>query len=266
MSLFLAIVFGIVQGATEFLPVSSSAHLTILGVITKIREEDAIPFFLVLHLGTLISLVIFFFKELMNLGNSLLKREKESIRTLLLIFVTTLVTGILGLGLEKKVEVAFASSLWAAIFLLFTSLILFLSLSLKSRENKISTISSMTFFSASIIGLAQGIAVFPGISRSGITIVACLLVGLSRKDAFDYSFLVSIPAISGAFLLEFKDIGELSQRFGFEITFISFLVSFIVGYISLGVLKSLVIKGRLHYFGFYTLFVSAFGFFAFYFF
>lgn len=266
MSLLWAVIFGIIQGATEFLPVSSSAHLTILGAISKIKEEDALPFFLVLHLGTLISLIAFFFKDLLSLGKNLLKKEKESIRTLLLICTTTLITGILGLGLKKEVETAFASSLWPSIFLIVTSLILFSSLFLKKRDNQTSTVASMTFFSAFLIGLAQGIAVFPGISRSGITTVAALFVGLSRKEAFNYSFLVSIPAIAGAFLLNLRDIERISQALGLEILLVGFVVSFLVGYISLGFLKSLVIQGKLHYFGFYTLFASVFGFLVFYFF
>ncbi|MCX7830024.1 MAG: undecaprenyl-diphosphate phosphatase, partial [Acidobacteria bacterium] len=256
---------GIIQGATEFLPVSSSAHLTILGAISRIREEDALPFFIILHLGTLIALLIFFFKDIFNLGRNVLRREKESVKTIFLIILTTFFTGILGIGLKKPVEKALTSPLWASIFLLFTSGVLFSTL-LINKQKEIVSISTMTYLSAILIGIAQGIAVFPGISRSGITIVTALFLGLSRKEAFNYSFLASIPAVGGAFLLDLKEIKEVTAVLGWEILLTGFFISLIVGYLSLEVLKKSVEKGKLHFFGFYTLFAALIGIIVFYYF
>jgi undecaprenyl-diphosphatase len=264
MSLLWAVLFGIIQGATEFLPVSSSAHLTIFGAISKIREEDALPFFIILHLGTLLALLIFFFRDLIDLGKKTTKGEKESIKTIALIFLTTVFTGVLGLGLKKYVEKVFVSPLWASVFLIFTSFILLGTIFIKNREVKIDKIASMSYLSAALIGIAQGIAVFPGISRSGITIVASLFIGLSKKDAFDYSFLASIPAIGGAFMLDLKDIAKVTNTLGFEILLLGFIFAFVTGYFSLEFLKKSVIKGKLHYFGYYTLVAALFGFAVYY--
>lgn len=260
MSIFWVIIFGIIQGATEFLPVSSSAHLTILGDVSKIKEEDALPFFLVLHLGTLIALLFFFYKDLLNLGKSFFKREDESIKTVLLIGVTTIVTGILGVLLKNFVEKAVSSSLWASGFLILTTLLLFSTKFLNKSKRVEMSISSMSYLSSALIGFAQGIAVFPGISRSGITIVVALYLGLSRKDAFNYSFLASIPAIFGAFLLDLKDIGTVAHSFGFFVLIAGFFIALVVGFLSLEFLKKIVIRGNLHYFGYYTFLVALAGF------
>ncbi|MFB3851626.1 MAG: undecaprenyl-diphosphate phosphatase [Acidobacteriota bacterium] len=260
MSILWAVLFGIIQGASEFLPVSSSAHLTIFGAISKIKEEDALPFFIILHLGTLLALLLFFFKDIVELGKRTLKREKESAKIIGLLFFTTIFTGILGLGLKKFVEKVFVSPLWASIFLIFTSFLLLSTLLIKNREEKVDKIASMGYFAAALIGIAQGIAVFPGISRSGITIVASLFLGLSKKDAFNYSFLASIPAICGAFLLELKDITNITHTLGVGILLVGFIFAFVTGYLSLGFLKKSVIKGKLHYFGYYTFFAAMFGF------
>lgn len=260
MSIFWVIIFGIIQGATEFLPVSSSAHLTILGEVSKIKEEDALPFFLVLHFGTLIALLFFFYKDLFNLVKSLIKRENESIKTVLLICVTTIVTGTLGILLKNFAEKAVSSSLWASNFLIITTLLLFSTKFLNKSKRKELSISSVSYFSSALIGLAQGIAVFPGISRSGITIVVALYLGLSRKDAFNYSFLASIPAILGAFLLDLKEIGNVAHSFGFFVLLTGFFIAIIIGFLSLELLKKIVIRGKLHYFGYYTFLVALVGF------
>lgn len=260
MSLFWAVLLGIIQGATEFLPVSSSGHLAIFGAISKIKEGDALPFFIILHFGTLLALLFFFFNDLLNLGKKTVQGEKESIKTVALLILTTFITGVFGLGLKKYVEKVFVSPLWASIFLIFTSFLLLSTILIKNRRERIDKIASMGYFSAALIGLAQGIAIFPGISRSGITIATSLFLGLSKKDAFNYSFLASIPAIGGAFLLDLKEISKLANTFGFEILLVGFIFAFVTGYFSLGFLKKSVIKGKLHYFGYYTVAVGLFGF------
>ena len=257
MSSLLAIIFGLIQGATEFLPVSSSAHLTIFGYILKLQEKDALPFFLVLHFGTLLALLIFFRKELIKLTIGSVKGDKETYRIILFIVLTTLATGILGLLFKKFVEEAMVSILYPTIFLILTAILLFSTKLIREKDKKVVTMGCLA---ALFIGVAQGIAVFPGISRSGVTIVSALMVGLSREEAFDYSFLASIPAIFGAFVVEIKGVTDMTSDFGLFSIIIGFFVSFIIGYFSLFFLKGCVIKGKLHYFGIYCLFVSCIGF------
>lgn len=255
MSLIFAIIFGIIQGVTEFLPVSSSAHLAIMGALTKIKDEDALPFFLTLHFGTLIALIIFFKKELVCIFKGLIKREKEVFKTIFLLFFTTLFTGIIGVSLRKNVEKTFTSITFPAIFLIVTAILLFSTFFFKEKNFNI---SSMSYLSAIFIGFAQGLAVFPGISRSGATIVASLVVGLSKKEAFNYSFFASIPAIGGAFLLEIKEIGNLESNIGVIPIMAGFIASLIFGYLSLIFLRRMVISGKLYYFGFYSFLVGMF--------
>lgn len=257
MSLLWSILFGIVQGATEFFPVSSSAHLAFLGAIAGIKEEDALPYFLVLHLGTLLALIVFFGKDLFRLGTGVLKRERSALHLALMIILTTIPTGIIGLALKKTVEKAMVAPFWPAIFLVVTAALLFTTWFFKKPGFQL---GSLTVTAALFIGTAQGIAVLPGISRSGSTIVAALACGLIREDAFRYSFLASIPAIGGAFLLDFKEIINVGGHFGTASLAAGLLSSFVVGYLSVLLLKKIVINGKLHFFGYYCLFASVAGF------
>lgn len=257
MSLFWGFVLGLIQGLTEFLPVSSSAHLTFAGVLAKIREEEALPFFLILHLGTLIALLLFFKKDLVDIAKGLLKREKESVRISILIIITSLPTAIIGLGLKKTVEKAMVSPYWAALFLLVTAFLLFIT---KLNKGEKTGVEDMSVLSALYVGVAQGISALPGISRSGATIVASLFCGLKRDDAFRYSFLASIPAVGGAFLLDLREILKVGGDFGAPAVAAGFLTALVAGFLSLIFLRKAVIKGNLHYFGFYCIPASLLGF------
>jgi undecaprenyl-diphosphatase len=247
----------LIQGATEFLPVSSSAHLAFFGALAGIREKDALPFFLVLHMGTLAALLAYFAKDLIKIGKGCLKKDRSSYRLILMIILTTIPTGIIGLALKGSVEKVMVSPFWAASFLLVTAIILFTT---KFFGKDHLELDSLTVTQAIFIGIAQGVAVLPGISRSGSTTVAALFCGLKRDDAFRYSFLASMPAIGGAFLLDFKDISTVGASFGAGIMVSSFLLSMFIGFLSLFFLRKVVIRGVLHYFSFYCIFASAGGF------
>lgn len=257
MSLIIAIIFGILQGATEFLPVSSSAHLAYLGAITKMKEKDALLFFITLHFGTLLALILFFFKDITLILRNSIKGEKATLKLNFNIFLTTLFTGIIGIGLKNFVENSLESIVYPSSFLLLTTILLFSSKFLKEGEKNILVLSPTN---AILIGIAQGIAVFPGISRSGSTIFASLCVGLKKKDAFDYSFLSSIPAIGGAFLMNINELKHLESTIEPLVLIVSFFIALFVGLISLYLLKNWTIKGKLYYFGYYTLFISIIGF------
>lgn len=257
MDLAWALILGIVQGATEFLPVSSSAHLAFAGALAGITEKDALPFFLILHFGTLLAMTAYFAKDLLDIAGGCLKMDREKWKLVLMMILTTVPTGIIGLALKSSVEKAFVSPVWPAAFLTVTAAALF---STKfAREGK-TGLFSLNSLQALAIGVAQGIAVLPGISRSGSTLVAGLFCGMKREDAFRYSFLASIPAVAGAFLLDIREVIKTGGEFGAGVTAPSFVLAAGVGFISLVFLKKTVVRGGLHYFAYYCLFAAACGF------
>ena len=244
MNLFWTLLLAIIQGLTEFLPVSSSAHLTILGALAGFSEEDALVLFLVLHMGTLLATVLFFWKDLWGLLVGLVHLDRPSMRYVLLIVLATIPTGIIGLLLKGIVEKAFTSPAVAGGLLLVTGAVLVGTKFLRRGEKPDCDISVSD---ALLIGIAQGIAVFPGISRSGATLSASLARGLSSEAAFRFSFLVSLPAILGAFLLEARQAFS-SENPHLVDDSLGLAVSLGVGLLALFLLKRFVVRGRLHWF------------------
>ncbi len=236
----------VVQGLTEFLPVSSSGHLVILGDIIDLKGNSVL-LFSVLHAGTLISILFVYFREIIYLLRSARKR-------LLLIFVSSIPAAIVGIslhisGLDKKL---FESPMLAGFGLLMTAGIL-LIISRKQIQSK--EISDMSFKDAFLIGMAQCVAILPGVSRSGATISTALRLKLKRSEASTYSFLMALPVIAGATFIELlpvlrnpdinnDSIGMLPMTLGF-------VISAIVGYISLNIVITSVRKGSLNKYGYY---------------
>lgn len=257
MDLIWALILGIVQGATEFLPVSSSAHLAFIGAMAGISEKDALPFFLILHFATLVAMTAYFRKDLLDIAGGCLKLDREKWKLAMMILITTIPTGIIGLALKSHVEKAFVSPAWPAAFLVVTAAALFSTRF--AREGK-TGLFSLNSPQALAIGIAQGIAVLPGISRSGSTLVAGLFCGMKREDAFRYSFLASMPAVAGAFLLDIREVLKTGGEFGLGVTAPSFALAACVGFVSLVFLKKTVVRGGLHKFAYYCLFAAACGF------
>ena len=247
-----AIIYGIVQGITEFLPVSSSGHLVIARQFLNIQGIPVL-FDVLLHISTLLVVCLVFRKTLLRLVISFIRilRAKEvdadDRGSILAIIVATFVTAILGLGIESLSPGE--NPVLVAVLFLVTGIILFLprifSWGTGDRTPGIKT--------GLIVGAAQGLGVFPGISRSGITITASLGAGLSRERAGEFAFIISIPAILGALLLTLRDMGSLSGRIAPASLAGGMLASFVVGYASLLLLLRLVRKGNLHYFSLYLL-------------
>ncbi|MDD5432599.1 MAG: undecaprenyl-diphosphate phosphatase [Candidatus Omnitrophica bacterium] len=235
------IILGIVQGLTEFFPVSSSAHLVILQKIFCINGKDVVlP--VVLHLGTALSLIIFFFKDLVGLFKNL--------KLLYFILIVSLITGVIGFLGKDFFESLFSSVKFVAVALVITSVVLFLTKKFMDGKRQ-----SANLKDALILGFTQAIAIVPGISRSGITVSTLLFRGIKREEAFKLSFIVSIPVILGAALLEFKKIGlELKADF-FNLS-VGFISSFIAGLLSLWLLRLLIAKAKLYYFGYYCIIVA----------
>lgn len=240
MTLIEAFFLGLLQGLTEFLPISSSGHLAMFQSFFGITEPT-IVFDIIVHLATLMAVVIFFWPQIKVVTKSQLK----------LIIVATIPTGIIGLILEPVIENLFSSFLLTIIGFFVSGLIL---LSLKLPQ--LTSIKSRTVnpVSAFLIGIFQGLAIIPSISRSGATVVSSLWLGINKTEAFNFSFLISIPAILAATVLEVKDTTVDSWLDPNLI--IGFVTAAISGFLSLIVFKYVVKTSKLHYFGYYCILLS----------
>ena len=236
------ILLAVLQGFTEFFPVSSSGHLLVL---QKILGFTTLPlvYDIFFHLGTLLAVVAFFFKDLKPLA--LRFHEKENFRLLLLIGVASLPTAIIGFAFKDFFEALFENISYLGFAFLFTAAVLLASRFL--RLNK----KLPDFPAAFLIGVAQGIAITPGVSRSGMTIALALILGLGFEFSFRFSFLLSIPAILGAVLLEADKIpwsgGHWPQLA------LAVLVAALAGFLALGLLKKILVRDHFHRFAPYLL-------------
>jgi len=247
MTIFQAILLSIIQGVTEFLPISSSGHLVLFQKIFNISEAP-ILFDVLLHLGTLTAIFIFFNKEII----SLIKNWRKKKNTWLFLFVGTLPAAFFGYLFNSKTEKIFNSLSLLAFCWIFFGLLLLLSCYFRFRKRKLTKTSDLTGWKDGlIIGLFQAIALLPGVSRSGSTMVGSFWRGFSRSSAFELSFLLSIPAIFGAAVLELKDgrLDSVSIPVGVFCMFLSALV----GYFSLKFLLKVLKSDKFYWFGFYCL-------------
>ena len=246
MTIIDGIILGITQGLTEFLPISSSGHLVLVQEILGL-ELPGNDFEILLHLGTLCSIVVVFFKDIKNIFLSISLKKTQ--RFILMIFIGTIPAVIVGLGLKDSIEQLFDDFLIVGFALIFTGLILISSSYFKRQDNEYSISSSF------LIGLAQAVAIIPGISRSGMTISCALLLGLDSKKAAKFSFLLAIPVIGGAGLLMLADI-ENGFNIDISRSLAGFFSSFFVGVIALKWLLAWLQNGKFHYFGVYCLFIG----------
>ncbi len=265
MWLFL-VILGIVQGITEFLPISSSGHLVLLQVFWRqpqLGSNDLLLLDAVVHFATLIAVVWIFRSRVILLAKSLLgeklaghlttKERLEGRRLFLLIVLGTVPTALIGLLLQEHIENSFNSPTAVGINLLFTAALLFLA-SRRSHQRE----SPIGFADALIIGTMQGIAIFPGISRSGFTIGTGLLLGLRQDIAAEYSFLLAIPAIIGALLAELLKLHHQINPSLIAPYLVAGILALITGIISLYFLLRVLKRGRLHYFAYYCLAIGMF--------
>jgi len=251
-----ALVLGIVQGATEYLPVSSSGHLVIAQHLFGL-EEPALFFDIVLHLGTLVAVVWYYRTDLVKLisetfsglrdlasGHSWKQTLKlyPGFRFALLIVIGTVPTAVIGFTFEETFERLFGSVRLVGLMLILTGTVLLLTRLARGGGRDA---AEMRWLDALIIGVVQGLAITPGISRSGITIAAALLLGIQRDTAARYSFLLSIPSILGALLLR---LGGADDGVGTTALVIGFGAAALTGYLCLALLVRLVQKGRLSWF------------------
>jgi len=197
-SVFQAIVLGAIQGLTEFLPVSSSAHLIIAPWLFR-WQDPGLAFDVALHLGTLLALLTFYWRKWLDMGLSLAGGNRVPRRLLFLLIVASVPGAIIGVLLEKQAESIFRSPLLIAVTLATLGLLLWVADWFGSKKRKI---DDLTFLDALLIGLSQSLAIIPGVSRSGATITTARMLGMERADAANFSFLMATPIIAGAGLIE----------------------------------------------------------------
>jgi undecaprenyl-diphosphatase len=250
LSIVNAIILGIIQGLTEFLPVSSSGHLVIAEhLLPGWQQTGGIVFEILLHLATLLAVIIFFRKDLMLLIQSLYTKSAEAAKQrhlLLMIILATIPTGIIGLA-GKKIFVGLFERLdVVGGMLLITALLLWLAESPRTKKGK----RSGSFIDAVLIGITQGLAIIPGISRSGSTISVAMMLGIEPEKAARFSFLISIPAISGAALLSFKDLVNIPAN-QVPASLCGAIAAFVTGLLALKLLLMIIKKRRLRIFSVY---------------
>lgn len=277
MTIIQGILLGILQGIAEFLPISSSGHLAVAQKLFGLSDVPLL-FDIVLHLATLAAVILYFRKKIAKLfvilwqwlmhktsaedgddTDILAGNTERGRRTIIAVFVTTVVTGAIGVFTSKLIP-DMSLKVTAGGFIVTAALLIISAFIEKRRKAAQQTFSSasdtpkgINIAQAALIGVMQGIGTFPGISRSGSTIAGALFGGLDRAAAGEYSFIVSIPAILGAFVLELKDLDKVGTSIGAAPVIAGCAAAFAWGYISLTVLMKIIKKGRLEWFAAYLI-------------
>ena len=253
MSYFDAIILGLVQGLTEFLPVSSSGHLVLVQELLHVDKAVALDLDLVLHLGTLIAVLIYFRATVWRLIRSLFSSGAPEDRKMILwLVIGTIPAGVIGFLFQDYFEQAFGSPVSTSWELIITGAILLATRFFRPGNRHIS------FMPTVWMGIGQAVAILPGISRSGTTIAAGLVAGVRPAMAAEFSFLLSIPVIAGAILLKGKEIANVST--GLLGPFlVGMLVSLVLGLLSVYIVLTTVKRGKFDYFAYYCFAVGALG-------
>ncbi len=275
MTVLQGILLGILQGIAEFLPISSSGHLAVAQKFFKL-EDLPLLYDVMLHLATLLAVVLFFRKKIWGLlkvlGRWIARKEPKATeneqdflcgteergrRTIVAIIITTFITGAIGIFTSKLIP-ELSIKVTCAGFIITACLLMFSSFWEKRRLTKQNVAEDksekgISWKQAIVVGFMQGVGTLPGISRSGSTIAGSQLCGINRAAAGEYSFIVSIPAILGAFVLEIKDLGQMSSMVGAAQLAAGCLSAFISGYFALAVLMKIIKKGKLEWFACYLI-------------
>ena len=266
MTILEAVILGVIQGITEFLPVSSSGHLALMQHFLGLREPQVF-FDVMLHLGTLGAVIITYRRSIRELaGASLLAltnrqfyrrpiltiKGSTDLKLIWFILLGSVPTGAIAIVFKQQLESIFVKPTVVAMMLMTTGVILQLP---RLRRNTVEGDCPVRFWHSPLIGIAQGLAITPGISRSGATITLALLLGSTPKRAARFSFLLSIPAILGAVLLKLKDVGSISVN-PMAVVF-GTLTAFVVGYIALRLLLAALDRGKFTGFSYYCFALGA---------
>lgn len=253
MTLLIVIILSIIQGAAEFLPISSSGHLVIAYRIFNVTGNTVL-LSVILHIATLFSVIIIYRKRLYELI------KHPFCKTNWCIVITTIITIIMVLFFKKSIESSFSGE-YLYICFIITAVMLFVADNFNFwKSKKVIDNKPINFFQATIVGVAQGIACFPGISRSGSTISSGLIVGIDKNKVADYSFIISIPIIIASLILEIVEYVKSPSiiAFNFFELAVGFIVAFIVGLLCIKLLIKFVKNKNLTIFSFYLLILSIF--------
>lgn len=262
-----ALILGIIQGATEFLPVSSSGHLAITSALLGV-ENNSLAFSIILHFATLIAIMIAYKESVWGLirefflmcgdfikGKGFCMEKSKYRKYIPLIIVASVPAGIVGVFYGDVIDALFSSVYFVIITLSLTGIILITGEKIGAKSTKnIEEISPAKAFG---VGLFQMFAVLPGISRSGTTTVGGLFFGLKREEALEFSFLMALPAILGSLLLDIKDVIGTVADLSLPVVGVGFVSSFVVGYLSIGFFKKVVKNGSMMVFSIYLWCLSA---------
>lgn len=270
MNLIYAILLGILQGITEFLPISSSGHLVIAQQVFNVEEAD-VAFNVILHLGTLMAVLAYYWKDVLNLINEFILLLSEFIKgkkpklfdsskpyriLVVMIIIATLPTAAIGFIFKDLFVRLFETINFVGYALIITGILMWLSNRMVSGNKKLESMSTLDSIT---VGVAQGLALIPGISRSGSTIFAGLTRGLTRELATRFSFLLSIPAILGAVVLEGKNAFKGASAIHDVLPVLAgFVAAAVSGYFAIYLLISAFHKRKLHYFSYYCWIVGIF--------
>ncbi len=256
MSTLEALISGCLQGVTEFLPISSSGHLIILHSLFRLGKPE-VDFDILLHIATTLAVIIFFRHDIMKLFTT----QKNMALALI---IGSIPTAIIGFKFKDSIEGLFVRPKAVGFMFLVTAAVLILAalkekffISRKRQAKEEPYIRKPSFLQAFLIGISQGVAIVPGISRSGLTISSGILLGIDSTTAAKFSFLLSIPAVIGASLLKFKGITNLGS-IHFIPAAVGFICAFLLGLASLKILLNVLSKGRLHIFAVYCILLGIF--------
>jgi len=250
LTIWQAIFLGMVQGFTEFIPVSSSGHLVIFQHIFGV-QGNSLTFDVLVHIGTLAAVLVAFWHDIVAII------KKPFAKITYLIIVACIPAGLIGYYLQPLVASAFESLLVVGIGLLITGIILKFTDMVTHNSLNLKEEQETTFVNALFIGLLQGIAIVPGISRSGSTIAAGLVAGLDRPFAARFSFLIAIPVILGAGLMQIKDLSSLAITGSIFPYIIGPLTAAICGFLAIKIVMNVVSNGRIAIFSYYCWIVGA---------
>lgn len=256
MSILEAILLGLVQGLTEFLPVSSSGHIELGKHLLGVEGSTDLAFSILVHGATVLSIIVVFFKDIWALIKNLFSFSwNPSTQYVAKLALSMLPVGIVGVLFKSELESLFEGKLFlVGCCLIITGFLLFLT-RLERKKTK-----NISFLNALLIGVGQAVAILPGISRSGTTISLALALGASRTEATRFSFLMVLAPILGATLLEFKDLLEITntQSSGMLIPYIAgFIAAFLSGLLACKWMLAIVQKGKIIYFSIYCFIVGA---------
>lgn len=244
MTLTQSVLLGILQGITESLPVSSSGHLVIAERLMGIRPPG-VTLEVVLHVGTAFAALLFFRRTWWRIARELIRLRSCNLAGILV--VATLPAAAAGVVFRGLLDQIFHSEMITGIGLLITGSLLCLTVRVRKGDREVN------WFRGVMIGIAQALALLPGISRSGMTVGTGLVAGVSRRRAVEFAFLLAVPAIFGAALMEAPRVGKFCVEGHTAPVIAGGIAAFLSGYIAIGVLLRAVQRGRLHWFGYYCI-------------